>query len=71
MKKIKEHQPIINETILEVKMVHNTIEGESMVSWDYPIKKNCYFIIGVLETIKQELLNHIDDEGNISMDVEK
>lgn len=60
----KEAQPQIKAEILKVNMWKDEITDKKLIEWDYPVKTNCYFLIGVLETIKQELLEEINERGD-------
>ena len=60
MKKEK-NNPKTEATILEVKMLVK--DGKRIIDWDYPIKVNAYFLIGVLEDIKHDLLHYVNDEA--------
>ncbi len=46
--------------LLIVKMVE--WEGQPVITWDFTDKQNAYFILGVLDTIKQDLINVINQE---------
>ncbi len=37
--------------------------GRPIINWEYGVTINAYFLIGVLEDIKLELLNMIDHES--------
>ncbi len=48
------------QEILRVYAVLDKETGKRGFNWDYGDGVNCYFLIGILEDIKKELLEQID-----------
>ena len=49
----------VEKVLLEVTM--KEVNGNKVINWNYGDRLNCYFLIGVLETIKAELIDEIED----------
>ena len=50
-------------TLLILKSYTDNKTETPKLFWNFPDKTNCYFLVGVLEHIKQDLLDHIDSES--------
>jgi hypothetical protein len=48
--------------LLKVEMLEDD-KFRPIINWDYTDKQNAYFLIGVLEIIKQELIDTINDRS--------
>ena len=53
----------IKKPMLEVFSEIHSKTGRPVINWEYGKKINAYFLIGVLEDIKLDLLGHIDHES--------
>jgi len=51
----------ITKELLRVTMVED--KGVPLVRWDFEDRENAYFLIGVLEVIKQQLLDEINEQS--------
>ena len=49
------------KTMLEVFAEIDPKTGKRIITWEYGPKINAYFLIGVLEDIKSDLLNQMDN----------
>lgn len=56
----KEGNKILN--ILNVYFIE-TKDGKRLVDWDFGDRGNAYFTIGVLDVIKDELIQQINEEN--------
>jgi len=50
----------MNKEILKVYLELNEKTGRPVINWEYKESIKAWTMIGVLETIKKELLEHID-----------
>lgn len=57
---INETKPHEEQEILRVYGILNRESGKKGIHWDYGKGVNAYFLIGLLEDIKKELLDQID-----------
>ena len=53
------------KTLLNVES--KEIEGKHVIGWQFGKEINAYYLIGVLEVIKQELIDTINDETKEGM----
>ena len=60
---MEETQVKQKKILLEVFAESHEKTGRPIINWGYGEKINAYFLIGVLEDIKLELLGHIDHES--------
>ncbi len=49
----------VEKIMLEVTM--KLVKGKKVIDWNYGDRPNCYFLIGVLDVIKAELINEIEE----------
>ena len=52
----------VRKQMLDVYSDIDPQTGKPVINWEYGEKINAYFLIGILEDIKLEVLSHIDHE---------
>ena len=50
----------VEQTLLTVKSFKDNESETPIITWDFGDRTNAYFLIGVLELIKQDLLDEIN-----------
>ena len=60
---LQENEIQVKKPMLEVFSEIHPKTGKPTINWEYGAKINAYFLVGVLEDIKLELLSHIEHES--------
>jgi len=58
--KVTMSEEIIKKMILEVYVGYHEDIRKPVIKWDYGYKIKCWNLIGILESIKKELLEEVD-----------
>ena len=54
----------IRKNIINIFFKKDSTKEKPLIDWEYGEGINSYFLIGILEDIKLELLNDIDEQSN-------